>query len=81
MAAFSPERTRSVSWNEAIGTPVGSLEVNYTYPNTTGTLTYTVPPDAYGTANITLTVMDSGGTANTVTETCPNISDVTMADE
>ena len=42
----------------------GSLVVNYTYPNSTGTLSYSVPPDTYGTANITLTVMNSGGTAN-----------------
>ncbi len=38
--------------------------VNYTYPNTTGTLSYSVPPDTYGTANITITVMNSGGVAN-----------------
>ena len=42
----------------------GSLTVNYVYPNTTGTLTYSVPPDTYGTTNITLTVMNSGTTAN-----------------
>ena len=41
--------------------PTGSLAVNYTYPNTTGTLTYTLPPNTYGTANITLTVTNSGG--------------------
>ena len=48
-----------------IASPVtGSLAVNYTYPNTTGTLTYTVAPNTYGTANITLTVMNSGSTDN-----------------
>ena len=42
----------------------GGLTVNYTSPNTTGTLSYSLAPDAFGTATITVTVTDSGGTAN-----------------
>ena len=40
------------------------VAVNYTSPNTTGTLTYSLLPFAFGTATITVTVTDSGGTAN-----------------
>jgi sugar lactone lactonase YvrE len=47
--------------------------VSYTNPSTTGTLSYTPVTDAYGSAVITLTVTNSGGTANggvnTFTET------------
>ncbi len=47
--------------------------VSYTNPNTTGTLSYTPVTGAYGSAVITLTVMNSGGTTNggvnTFTET------------
>ncbi|HEV3025396.1 MAG TPA: DUF4214 domain-containing protein [Pirellulales bacterium] len=38
--------------------------VNYTSPNATGTLTYTPIAGATGTAHITVTVKNSGGTAN-----------------
>jgi uncharacterized repeat protein (TIGR01451 family) len=38
--------------------------VNYTSPNPTGTLSYTPVPGAQGTAHITVTVKNSGGTAN-----------------
>jgi len=38
--------------------------VTYTSPAATGTLTYTPVADAYGTATITVTVKDDGGTAN-----------------
>ena len=50
----------------AIASPgrTGALAVNYTSPNTTGTLTYTALPFASGTATITVTVTDSGSTAN-----------------
>ena len=48
-----------------IGSPIkaGALSVSYASPATTGTLTYTPVPGAFGTATITLTVMNSGGTA------------------
>ena len=36
--------------------------VNYTSPNTVATLTYTVVPNASGTAVISVTVMDNGAT-------------------
>ena len=42
----------------------GALTVNYTSPNTTGSLTYSLLPFASGTATITVTVTDNGGTAN-----------------
>jgi hypothetical protein len=38
--------------------------VNYTSPNATGTLTFTPVAGAQGTAHITVTVKNSGGTAN-----------------
>lgn len=38
--------------------------VNYTSPNTTGTLTVTAVPGQYGKVKITVTVKDDGGTAN-----------------
>ena len=37
--------------------------VTYTSPQRTGTLTYSLQPNASGTATITVTVTDSGGTA------------------
>lgn len=38
--------------------------VSYTSPNSTGSLTYTPVPGAQGTAAITVTIKDDGGTAN-----------------
>ncbi len=38
--------------------------VNYTSPNTTGSLSYAPAPDQHGSAVITVKVMDDGGTAN-----------------
>ena len=38
--------------------------VSYTSPNATGSLTYTPAPGAQGTATITVTVKDDGGTAD-----------------
>ncbi len=38
--------------------------VNYTSPNSTGTLTFTPVAGQFGTATITVTVTDNGGTAN-----------------
>ncbi len=37
-----------------------------------GTLTYTPAPDAFGTANIMLNIMDNGGTANGGVDTSPD---------
>src|SRR5207249_1742665 len=39
--------------------------VNYTSPNGTGTLTFTPVPNAFGVANITVTVNDGQPTNNT----------------
>ncbi len=38
--------------------------VQYTSPNSTGTLTFTPAANSFGSATITVTVMESGGTAN-----------------
>ena len=38
--------------------------VTYTSPDSTGSLSYSLQPNASGTATITVTVMNSGGTAN-----------------
>ncbi|MGA7499177.1 MAG: Ig-like domain-containing protein [Isosphaeraceae bacterium] len=38
--------------------------VTYTSPNSTGTLTFTPAANSFGTATITVTVMDNGGTKN-----------------
>jgi len=43
---------------------IPSITVNYTSPNPTGTLSYTPAHDASGTATITVTVTDDGGTAH-----------------
>ena len=42
--------------------------VNYTSPNTTGTLTFTPAANGYGTATITVTVNDGGTSNNIVTK-------------
>ena len=52
----------ATSSNTALVTIPGP--VNYTSPNATGTLTYDINPFASGTATITVTVTDSGSTAN-----------------
>ena len=44
-------------------TLVQNPKVTYTSPNSTGTLTYALQPNASGSATITVTVTDSGGTA------------------
>ena len=61
--------TLSASANPAglitfIGGTVGIPGINYTSPNTTGSLTFEPTPGTSGTATITVTVLDSGGTAN-----------------
>ena len=47
-----------------IASPIraGALSVSYVSPATTGTLTYTPVPNTFGTATITVTVTDNGGT-------------------
>ncbi len=43
---------------------ISTFNVNYTSPNTTGSLNYSPIADAFGTAIITVKVKDSGGTFN-----------------
>ena len=52
--------------------------VTYTNPNTTGTITYTPTPGLVGTANITVTVKDNGGTANNGQDTTTTTFTVTV---
>lgn len=40
--------------------PVGSMVVNYTSPNATGSIDFTPAPNRFGTANITVLVRDNG---------------------
>ena len=43
---------------------IANPSVTYNSPDTTGYITYTPAPNVSGTATITVTVMDNGGTAN-----------------
>ncbi len=52
--------TASSNNTSLIATPT----ITYTSPNSTGTLTFTPAANSFGTATITVTVMDNGGTAN-----------------
>ena len=52
--------------------------VTYTSPGTTGTLNYLVLPNQSGTATITVTVVDNGGTANGGVNTASQIFTVTV---
>ena len=45
--------------------------ITYTSPNSTGTLTFTPAPNSFGSATITVTVMESGGTEPTAGSTRP----------
>ena len=58
---------QAVTDNSALIDPLslGTLgPPSYTSPNTTGTLTFGILPNASGIATITVTVVDNGGTAN-----------------
>ena len=65
----------AVSSNPAL---IPNPRVNYTTPSTTGTLTYQPVPNASGTATITVTVKDNGGTANGGINTFAQIFTVTV---
>ena len=52
--------TASSNNTSLIATPT----ITYTSPNSTGTLTFTPAANTFGTATITVTVMDNGGTLN-----------------
>jgi len=43
-------------------TLITSISVDYSSPNTTGVINYTIAPNLWGTATVTLTVNDHGGT-------------------
>ena len=61
-----PNSGQSLTVTAASSNPalIPNPAVTYTSPSTTGTLTYTSAPNATGTAVVTVTVTDSGGTAN-----------------
>ena len=46
------------------GLLINSFTINYTSPAATGTLSFQPANNSYGTATVTVTVMDNGGTAN-----------------
>src|SRR5205085_8827336 len=48
---------------------IGAPTITYTSPNATGTLQFASATDANGTATISVTVQDNGGTANSGTDT------------
>ncbi len=52
--------------------------VSYTSPNSTGTLSFTPAADANGTATVTVTVKDDGGTAGGGTDTVSRTFTVTV---
>ena len=54
--------------------------VNYTNPNTTGTLSFTPAANVFGTATITVTEMDNGGTANGGQNTTTTTFNVTVSE-
>jgi hypothetical protein len=53
-------QTITVYANSSNTTLISTVTVNYTSPNTTGSLTYTPTPGQYGTSTITVTLYDSG---------------------
>ena len=57
-------QTLTVTATSDTPTVVPNPTITYTSPNSTGSLIFTPVADAFGAATITVTVMDSGGTAN-----------------
>ncbi len=62
-------QTLSVSASSSNTTLIPTPSVTYTSPSSTGSLNYTPGPDQFGSAVITVTVQDSGGSANSITRT------------
>jgi hypothetical protein len=56
----------------------GTPAINYTSPNSTGTLTFTPTANSFGSATITVTVMDDGGTQNGGVDTTKVMFTVTV---
>jgi hypothetical protein len=63
------KQTLAVTAVSSSPTLIPNPTVNYTSPNTTGTLTFTPMAKTFGTATITVTVNDGGKSANLVTQT------------
>jgi hypothetical protein len=59
-------------------TVVPNPTVNYTSPDATGTITFTPPPNAFGSSTITVIVQDNGGTANGGVDSVTNTFTVTV---
>jgi uncharacterized repeat protein (TIGR01451 family) len=60
-------------------TLTGALQIAYTSPDDTGTLTFTPQADRSGVAHITVTVTDNGGTANGGVDSVQRSFTVTVA--
>jgi hypothetical protein len=75
-----PNETQNVTITAVSSNPalIPNPTVNYTSPNTSGTLTYTPVANAFGTATITVTVKDDGGTANGGVDTLVRTFTVTV---
>ena len=66
ITAGAPNENQFLTVTAASSNPalIPNPAVNYTSPNSTGTLSFKPAPDAHGEAIISVTVRDNGGTAN-----------------
>ena len=62
--AGDPPQTLTVTASSSNPAVIPNPTVTYTSPNTTGSISFMPLPDANGSVTITVTVKDSGGTAN-----------------
>jgi len=62
--SFESNQTLTVTATSDNTAVIPNPTVSYTNPNTTGSISFTPVPDANGSATITVTVKDSGGTVN-----------------
>jgi len=71
IASGNPGQNQTLTVTAASSNPtlIPAPAINYTSPNTTGTLTFAPALNAYGTATITVTVNNGGASNNIVTQT------------
>lgn len=62
--SFESNQTLTITATSSNPALIPNPTVNYTNPNTTGSLTFTPVANISGTATITVTLKDTGGTAN-----------------